>query len=34
MVSADELSGKKVVSFKGDEIGEVRDVEFDVQNGE
>ncbi|MCW4029387.1 MAG: PRC-barrel domain-containing protein [Candidatus Bathyarchaeota archaeon] len=29
MVSADELSGKKIVSLKGDEIGEVRDVEVD-----
>ncbi len=34
MVSADEISGKKVVSFKGDEIGEVRDVEFDLQKWE
>jgi sporulation protein YlmC with PRC-barrel domain len=32
LVSADELSGKKVVSVKGDEIGEVRDVEFDIHN--
>lgn len=31
MVSADEISGRKVVSLKGDEIGEVRDVEFDTQ---
>jgi sporulation protein YlmC with PRC-barrel domain len=31
LVSADELSGKKIVSLKGDEIGEVRDVEVDPQ---
>jgi sporulation protein YlmC with PRC-barrel domain len=30
LVSANELSGKKVVSFKGDEIGEIRDVDFDI----
>ncbi|MGD6935138.1 MAG: PRC-barrel domain-containing protein [Candidatus Bathyarchaeia archaeon] len=30
MVSANELSGKKVVSLKGDEIGEVKDVDFDI----
>lgn len=30
MVSANELSGRKVVSLKGDEIGEIRDVDFDI----
>ncbi len=30
MVSANELSGKKVVSLKGDEIGEIKDVDFDI----
>jgi sporulation protein YlmC with PRC-barrel domain len=30
LVSANELSGKKVVSLKGDEIGEVKDVDFDI----
>ena len=32
MVSADEVSGKKIVSLKGDEIGEVKDVVFDLKN--
>jgi sporulation protein YlmC with PRC-barrel domain len=30
LVSANELSGKKVVSLKGDEIGEIKDVDFDI----
>ena len=30
MVSANELSGRKVVSLKGDEIGEIKDVDFDI----
>ncbi len=32
MVSADEVSGRKVVSVKGDEIGEIKDVVFDLKN--
>jgi sporulation protein YlmC with PRC-barrel domain len=32
LVSSDELSGKKVVSLKGDEIGEIKDVDFDIKN--
>jgi sporulation protein YlmC with PRC-barrel domain len=30
LVGADELNGKKVVSIKGDDIGEVKDVDFDI----
>jgi sporulation protein YlmC with PRC-barrel domain len=32
MVSADEVSGRKVVSVKGDEIGEIKDVVFDLKS--
>jgi sporulation protein YlmC with PRC-barrel domain len=32
MVSADEVSGRKVISLKGDEIGEIKDVVFDLKN--
>ena len=32
MVGSDEISGKKVVSTKGDDIGEVKDVDFDIEN--
>ena len=31
MVSVDEIAGKKIVSLKGDEIGEVKDVDFDIR---
>ncbi|MCW4025446.1 MAG: PRC-barrel domain-containing protein [Candidatus Bathyarchaeota archaeon] len=34
MVSVDEVSGRKVVSIKGDEIGEIKDVEFDIKKWE
>jgi sporulation protein YlmC with PRC-barrel domain len=30
LVSANELAGKRVVSLKGDEIGEIKDVDFDI----
>jgi sporulation protein YlmC with PRC-barrel domain len=30
LVSAIELAGKRVVSLKGDEIGEIKDVDFDI----
>ena len=32
MVSLNELTGKKVVSVNGDAIGEVKDVEFDIND--
>ncbi len=32
MVSANELAGKKVVSLKGDEIGEIKDIDFDMSS--
>jgi sporulation protein YlmC with PRC-barrel domain len=32
LVSADEVSGKKVVSVKGDEIGQIKDVQFNMNN--
>lgn len=32
MVNADELVGKRVVSLKGDAIGRVTDVQFDIKN--
>ena len=31
LVSVNDLNGKKVVGLNGDAIGEVRDVEFDMQ---
>jgi sporulation protein YlmC with PRC-barrel domain len=31
MVGSNEISGKKVVSIKGDDIGEVKDVDFDIE---
>jgi sporulation protein YlmC with PRC-barrel domain len=32
MVSADEVSGRKVISLKGDEIGKIKDVVFDYKS--
>lgn len=32
MVSADEVAGRKVVSLKGDEIGKIKDVVFDLKS--
>ena len=32
MVDADEISGKKVVSLKGDEIGSIKDVVFNLKD--